>query len=120
MLDPIEGSHANPWQELKTFFADDLFGKVGTEMEQRLLARLTKNISKLVQKNGMACSSQDKEFIGSWVFNQDQALRSAKNNLLKSWRRSQSIETQKEDLHCTPTMHYKVQKPSGTDKLVTD
>ena len=33
MLDPIEGSHANPWQELWTFFADDLFGKVGTEME---------------------------------------------------------------------------------------
>ena len=26
----------------------------------------------------------------------------------------------KEDLHCTPTMHYKVQKPSGTDKLVTN
>ena len=23
-----------------------------------------------------------------------------------------------EDLHCTPTMHYKVQKPSGTDKWV--
>ena len=26
----------------------------------------------------------------------------------------------KEDLHCTPTMHYKVQKPSGADKLVTN
>ena len=38
----------------KPFFADDLFGKVGTEMEQRVLARLTKNISKLVQMNGMA------------------------------------------------------------------
>ena len=32
---------ANPWQELSTFFADDLFGKGRTEMEQRVLARLT-------------------------------------------------------------------------------
>ena len=61
--------------------------------------------------------SQDKESVGWGIFDQDQALRSAKNSSLKSLMRSQSIETQK-DLPLHSNNAYKVQKPSKTDKWV--
>ena len=72
-----------------------------------------KTVFKLVQKNGMTCSSQDKEFVGSGIFNKDQALRSAKNRLLKNWTGSQSIGAQKEDPRCTPTMHTRYRSLAG-------
>ena len=52
-----------------------------------------KTFFKLVQKNGMVCSSQGKEFVRWGILNQDRALRLAKNRLLKNW--SQSIGVQK-------------------------
>ena len=64
-LDPIEGSPSTRKSVAGTvnLFVDHLFGTGGTEMEQRVLARLRKEF-KLVQKTGMMCSSQDKEFVG--------------------------------------------------------
>ena len=45
ILDPIAGSPATgkPVAGIINFFVDDLFGTCGTEMEQRVLARLTKH-----------------------------------------------------------------------------
>ena len=59
MLDPIAGSPAtgNSVVGIVDLFVDDLFGTVGTEMAQRVLARL--RISKMVQKTGMMCSSHE-------------------------------------------------------------
>ena len=64
MLDPIEGSPATGKSVagIIIFFTDDYFGRGGTEMGQVVLAR--ERISKLVQKTGMMCFSQDKEFVG--------------------------------------------------------
>ena len=66
MLDSIEGSPAtgNSVAGIINLCVDDLFGSGGTEMEQRVLAGLKKRISKLGQKTGMMCFSQDKEFVG--------------------------------------------------------
>ena len=66
MLDPIAGSPATSKfvAGIKNLFADDLFGTGGTVMEQRALARLLERISKLVQKTGMMCFSQNKAFVG--------------------------------------------------------
>ena len=87
------------------------FGNNGTEMEQRVLARLTrKQFSSWFRKNGMTCSSQDKEFVGWGIFNQDQASRLAKNRLLKNWRRNT------QDLHFTPTMHTRHSSLRGQKK----
>ena len=60
MLVPIEGSPATGKSVagIIHFFVDGFFSKGGTEMEQRVIARL-KRISKLVQKPGMMCFSQD-------------------------------------------------------------
>ena len=59
MLDPIAGSPAtrNSVEGIVDLFVDDLFGTGGTEMEQRVSARL--RISKMVQKTGMMCSSHE-------------------------------------------------------------
>ena len=64
MLDSIAGSQATGESVVGIIdlFVDDLCGTGGTEMEQRVSARLT-NIFKLVQKTGMACFSQDEEFV---------------------------------------------------------
>ena len=66
MLDPIEGSPATGKSVAGIInpFVDDLFGTGGTEMEQRVPARLKKRMAKSVQNAGMMCSSQDREFVG--------------------------------------------------------
>ena len=66
VLDLIEESPATgkSVSGIINLFEDDLFGTGGTEMEQCVLARHKKRISKLVQKTVMMCSSQDKEFVG--------------------------------------------------------
>ena len=62
MLDPIEGSPATGKSVagIINLFVDDLFGTGGTEMEQRVPARLKKRMAKSVQNAGMMCSSQDR------------------------------------------------------------
>ena len=72
-----------------------------------------KTFFKLVQKNGMACSSQGKEFVRWGILNQDQALRLAKNRLLKNWKGIPVDRSKKEDLHCTPTMHTRYKSLAG-------
>ena len=64
MLDLIEGSPATGKSVagIINLFTDDFFGRGGTEMGQGVLAR--ERISKLVQKTGMMCVPQDKEFVG--------------------------------------------------------
>ena len=54
VLDPVAGSPATgkPVAGIVNLFVDDLFGTGGTEMEQRVLARLRKN-SRLVPMTGM-------------------------------------------------------------------
>ena len=66
LLDPFEGSPVTGKSVAGILnpFVDDLFGTGGTEMEQRVLARLKKRMAKLVQKTAMMCSSQDREFVG--------------------------------------------------------
>ena len=103
ILDPIPGSPATGNSEVGIIylFVDDLFGTGGTEMKQRVLARL--RISKMVQKTGMMCSSQDKEFVEWRIHNQE--LRLVKKRLLRNWRRSLYNETRKKISTVSPAMH---------------
>ena len=81
MLEPLEGSPATRKSvaEIINLVVADLFGTGGTEMEQRVLAKLWN--STLVQKTGMTCTSQD------------QALRLVKEGRLRNWRRFQPKRT---------------------------
>ena len=96
MLDPIEGSPATGESVAGSInlFVDDLFGTCGTEIEQRVLARLRKDFQ-VGSENWNDVFSQDKEFVGRRILNQDRALRLVKKRLLRNWRRSQQNETRK-------------------------
>ena len=71
-LDPIKGSTATAKfvAKIMNLLVDDLFETSGTEMEQRVPARLREKISKLTRKTGMMWLSQDKELVGLRILGQ--------------------------------------------------
>ena len=77
----------------------------------------SERISKLVQKAGMMYFSKDKEFVGWKIFNHDQALKSVQKG---EWRIGGDPSRKEHKRRCPLYSNnaYKVQKPSGTDKLV--
>ena len=97
MLDPFEGSPATGKSVagILKLFVDAIFGQ---------MAR-------------MMYFSKDKEFVGWKIFNHDQALKSVQKG---GWRIG-GDPSRKEHKRRSPRYSnnaYKVQKPSGTDKLV--
>ena len=69
-----------------------------------------KKIFKLVQKIGMMCPSQDKEFVGHKIPKTGRALKSVKTRPLMSWRKYPVERNTKEDLHCTLFNAHNVRK----------
>ena len=76
MLDPIAGSPATrkTVARIIDLFEDDLFVTSGTEMEQRVPARLGKDFQ-VGSEDWNDVTSQDKEFVGRRILNQDRASR---------------------------------------------
>ena len=78
----------NPWQESSIFLQMIFSGQVEPKWNN-VSERDSKRISKLVQKTRMIWPSQDKEFVGWKIHNQDRTLRWAHKRLLMNLRRHQ-------------------------------
>ena len=79
-------------------FADDLFGTGGTEMEWRVGAGLCK-MSRLSLKTGLMWPSQDKEFVGRRILNQNHTLKLANKRPVDELYEIPAERNTKEDLH---------------------
>ena len=106
MLDPIEGSPATGKSVagITKLFVDDLFGTSGTEMEQRVHARLRKDFQGSLEDwnyvlftGQRICWMKDPQSGPSLELGQERAI--------EELERVPVGKNAKEDLHCTPTMH---------------
>ena len=121
MLDPIEGRPptGKSVAEIINLFVNDLFGKVEPKWNNVVLGRLTRKHFQVGSEewNDVLLTRQRIH----WIMD----LQSGPSIVVSQEEANEELEeipvdrNTKEDLHCTPTTHYKVQKPSGTDKLVT-
>ena len=108
MLDPIVGSPATGKSVagIINLFLHDPFGNGGTEMEQRVLARLTRNIFQVGSEewNGVLFTGQairwmkDLQSGPSTEVSQEQAIEEEVEGIPVD-------RSTKEDLRCTPTLH---------------
>ena len=106
MLDPVEGSPATDKSVagIMNLFVDDLFGTGGTEMEQRVVARLKKDFQVgsedcndvLFTRQSIRCTT-DPQLGPSIEVNQEWATEDLEEIPVE--------KNIKEDLHCTPAMH---------------
>ena len=94
----------SPWQALKHLFVDDLFGTGGTEMEQRVLARLRKDLqvgsedwSDVTFTRQRIRWMKDSQSGGCIEVGQQKAIDELEEIPVE--------RNTKEDLHCTPAMH---------------
>ena len=106
MLDPIAGSPATGKSvtRLVDLFVDDLFGTGGTEMEQRVLARLRKDF----QVGSEDCN--DMTFTGQrtrWIKDHQSGpcIEVSQQKAVDELEEIPVERNTKEDLHCTPAMH---------------
>ena len=114
MLDPIEGSPATGKSVagIINLFVDDLFGTGGTEMEQRVLARLKKDVQvgSVCWNNVLFTGQRIRWMKGpqlgpSIEVSQARAIEELKEILVQ--------KNTKEDLHCTPTLHIRYRRCLG-------
>ena len=82
-----------------------------TEMEQRVLARL--RICMLVQKSGVTCFSQNKEFAVWKILKLGPSIEASQERANEELEEIQLERNTNEDLHCTPTMHTRYRTPLG-------
>ena len=106
MLDPIEGSPATGKSVagIIYLFVDDLFGTSGTELEQRVPARLREDVQVGSEDwNDVLFTGQrirwrkDPQSGPSMEVSQERAIEEMEEIPVE--------KNTKEDLHCTPTMH---------------
>ena len=106
MLDPIEGSPATA-KSVAGFinlFMDDLFGTGGTEMEQRVLARLKKDFQvgsedwNEVLFTGQRIRCMKDPQLGT-------RIEVSQERTIEELEKIPVEKNTKEDLHCTPSMH---------------
>ena len=62
-------------------------------------------ISMLVHKTGLMCFSEDKEFVGWRILNQDQTIEVSQERAIEEVEEIPVEKNTKEKLHCTPTVH---------------
>ena len=97
---------------------DDLFGRGGKEMEQRVLTRLgndfqvgsedLNNVTFARQRMRWTQDTQNGPYI-----------EVSQNNAIGEMEEIPVERHTKEHFHCTPSMH-RAQEPTGTDKLATE
>ena len=107
MLDPIARSLATKQSVagINNLFVDDLFGTSGTEMEQRVFARLGKDFQGCSEDwNDVTFTAQ--RIVGRRILNQDHALGLAKERPEELEEISAERNT-KENLYRTPAMRTK-------------
>ena len=106
MLDPIAGSPATrkTVARIIDLFVDDLFVTSGTEMEQRVPARLGKDFQ-VGSEDWNDVTPQDKEFVGRRILNRDRASRVSQQKAIDDMEEIPVERNTKDDLHCTPAMH---------------
>ena len=117
---PIAGSPATGKSvtRINNLFVDALFGTGGAEMEHRVLARLRKDFQVGSE------DWNDVTFTGQrirWTKDSQSGLciEVSQQEAVDELEEIPVERNTKEDLHCTCNA-YKVQEPSGTDKLVAE